>query len=262
MNGPNLGFLGQRQPEVYGTEGMDALPALVKPVAEHVLEAGGKRLRPMLTILFARGLSFRGDNLHTLASSLEFLHSATLMHDDILDNADLRRGRRSTWNRIRNSYIEPTLTNVVCGDIAMALPERILTNLVDGLERLNLVLPGVANDETLLYAPEIKFFATQVTTDCHLETSIRGLFVAGDAGLVSDLREVRKHAGLMVPSPVQAAMVALLDDDQHVLEQRDRYRRRRALLRPALAGVGTFGCLFVLVPVSNSALPCLAAAST
>lgn len=93
---------------------------------------------------------------------------------------DLRRGRRSTWNRIRNSYIEPTLTNVVCGDIAMALPERILTNLVDGLERLNQVIPGVANDETLLYAPEIKFFATQVETDNHLETAVRGLFVAGD----------------------------------------------------------------------------------
>ena len=93
---------------------------------------------------------------------------------------DLRRGRRSTWNRIRNSYIEPTLTNVVCGDIAMALPERILTNLVDGLERLNQVIPGVANDETLLYAPEIKFFATQVETDSHLETVVRGLFVAGD----------------------------------------------------------------------------------
>ena len=93
---------------------------------------------------------------------------------------DLRRGRRSTWNRIRNSYIEPTLINVVCGDIAMALPERILTNLVDGLERLNQVIPGVANDETLLYAPEIKFFATQVETDSQLETVVRGLFVAGD----------------------------------------------------------------------------------
>lgn len=93
---------------------------------------------------------------------------------------DLRRGRRSTWNRIRNSTIEPTLKNVVCGDIAMALPERILTNLVDGLDQLNQIIPGVANDETLLYAPEIKFFATQVETDHHLETDIQGLFVAGD----------------------------------------------------------------------------------
>jgi uncharacterized FAD-dependent dehydrogenase len=93
---------------------------------------------------------------------------------------DLKRGRRSTWNRIHNSYIEPTLKNVVCGDIAMALPERILTNLIDGLEQLNQIVPGVTNDETLLYAPEIKFFATQVETDAHLETTITGLFVAGD----------------------------------------------------------------------------------
>ena len=93
---------------------------------------------------------------------------------------DLKRGRRSTWQRIHKGYIEPTLTNVVCGDIAMALPERILTNLMDGLEKLNRVVPGVSNDETLLYAPEIKFFATQVDTDNHLETDVKGLFVAGD----------------------------------------------------------------------------------
>jgi uncharacterized FAD-dependent dehydrogenase len=93
---------------------------------------------------------------------------------------DLRRGRRSTWERIRNSYINPTMKDVVPGDIAMALPERIVTNLVQGLEQLNHAVPGVANDETLLYAPEIKFFAKQVTTSEHLETPVTGLFVAGD----------------------------------------------------------------------------------
>lgn len=93
---------------------------------------------------------------------------------------DLKRGRRSTWSRIKNSYIEPTLKSVTCGDIAMALPERILTNLMDGMDQLNQVIPGVANDETLLYAPEIKFFATQVTTDHNLETPVKGLYVAGD----------------------------------------------------------------------------------
>ncbi|RPJ07883.1 MAG: FAD-dependent oxidoreductase [Deltaproteobacteria bacterium] len=93
---------------------------------------------------------------------------------------DLKRGRRSTWNRVQNSYIEPTLKSVTCGDIAMALPERILTNLIDGLDQLNQVIPGVANDETLLYAPEIKFFATQVATNRNLQTEIGGLYVAGD----------------------------------------------------------------------------------
>jgi uncharacterized protein len=93
---------------------------------------------------------------------------------------DLKRGRRSTWHRVRKGYIVPTLADVVCGDIAMALPERILTNIIEGIEKLNRVVPGVANDETLFYAPEIKFFATQVETDCHLETAVKGMFVAGD----------------------------------------------------------------------------------
>ncbi len=93
---------------------------------------------------------------------------------------DLKRGRRSTWNRINKGYIEPTMRNVVCGDIAMALPERILSNLIEGLEALNLVIPGVSNDETLLYAPEIKFFATQVETDNNLQTTIKGMYMAGD----------------------------------------------------------------------------------
>lgn len=93
---------------------------------------------------------------------------------------DLKRGRRSTWSRIRRGSVEPTLTSVTCGDIAMALPERIVANLVDGLEQLNAVVPGVANDETLLYAPEIKFFATQIETSPQLETAVAGMFVAGD----------------------------------------------------------------------------------
>ncbi len=66
----------------------------------------------------------------------------------------------------------------------------------------------------------------------------RAGFIAGDPGLVQPLLEVRKHAGMMVPAPIQAAMVALLADSGHVAEQRERYRQRRALLRPALAAAG------------------------
>jgi succinyldiaminopimelate transaminase len=66
----------------------------------------------------------------------------------------------------------------------------------------------------------------------------RAGFVAGDPSVVEELLAVRKHAGMMVPTPVQAAMVAALDDDPHEVEQRDRYARRRALLLPALQSVG------------------------
>src|SRR5262249_56526012 len=66
----------------------------------------------------------------------------------------------------------------------------------------------------------------------------RGAFVAGDPVLVGRLLAVRRHAGLMVPGPVQAAMVAALDDDLHIDEQRSRYLSRRAVLREALTTAG------------------------
>jgi succinyldiaminopimelate transaminase len=66
----------------------------------------------------------------------------------------------------------------------------------------------------------------------------RAGFVAGDPALVARLHEVRKHAGMIVPAPVQAAMVAALRDEQHVVEQRERYRLRRTSLLAALTGAG------------------------
>lgn len=117
---------------------------------------------------------------------------------------DLKRGRRSTWNRVRKSYIDPTLTNVVCGDIAMALPDRILTNIIEGLNKLNFVVPGVSNDETLLYAPEIKFFATQIETSNDLETKIKGMYVAGDGpGLAGNI--VSASATGLIPAKAMIA---------------------------------------------------------
>ena len=66
----------------------------------------------------------------------------------------------------------------------------------------------------------------------------RAGFVAGDPAVVAELLAVRKHAGMMVPTPVQAAMVAALDDDAHEREQRERYARRRAAILPALQSAG------------------------
>jgi succinyldiaminopimelate transaminase len=66
----------------------------------------------------------------------------------------------------------------------------------------------------------------------------RAGFVAGDPAVVAELLAVRKHAGMMVPTPIQAAMVAALDDDPHEVVQRERYERRRALLLPALQSAG------------------------
>ena len=66
----------------------------------------------------------------------------------------------------------------------------------------------------------------------------RAGFIAGDVALIAELLGVRKHSGMMLPTPVQAAMAAVLADQRHVLEQRERYRRRRAQLAAALLAAG------------------------
>jgi uncharacterized FAD-dependent dehydrogenase len=102
---------------------------------------------------------------------------------------DLKAGRRSTWTRLAKSFITPTLKDVVPGDISMALPHRVVTNIKEGLEKLDSVLPGINSDNTLLYAPEIKLRSSKIKTDKNLETkTIRNLFVAGDgAGVAGNI---------------------------------------------------------------------------
>ncbi len=98
---------------------------------------------------------------------------------------DLHSGRRSTWGRLSKSFVKPTLTDVTPGDIAMALPYRIVKNIEEGLAILDRVMPGINNGSTLLYAPEVKFRSSKVKTDTGLQTSIKGLYVAGDGAGVS-----------------------------------------------------------------------------
>jgi len=70
----------------------------------------------------------------------------------------------------------------------MALPHRVVVNILEGLDKLNEVIPGVASDSTLLYAPEIKFYASHITVDKNLKSSIENLYAAGDGvGLSRDI---------------------------------------------------------------------------
>ncbi|MFN3805148.1 MAG: NAD(P)/FAD-dependent oxidoreductase [Pyrobaculum sp.] len=97
---------------------------------------------------------------------------------------DLERGQRSTWERVRRSSISPTLKDVTPGDISLALPHRVVADVVEGLKKLDELAPGVASPQTLIYAPEIKYYSASPTVDRNLMTTVPGLFVAGDgAGL-------------------------------------------------------------------------------
>jgi len=98
---------------------------------------------------------------------------------------DLRSHKRSTWDRLSRSHVEPTMEDVTPGDIAMAYPRRITMDFMESLEMLDRVMPGIAADSALLYAPEIKFYAMRIQTDEGLRTSIPNLHVAGDGAGVS-----------------------------------------------------------------------------
>ncbi len=93
---------------------------------------------------------------------------------------DLRNGRRSEWHRINKGFIEPTLKDCVAGDLALVLPYRIITNILEGLEELDKIIPGVNNDETLLYGPEIKFFSNEIETDNKFKAKDKNLYFIGD----------------------------------------------------------------------------------
>ena len=73
--------------------GSDVL--LINQISEHIVTAGGKRLRPMLAVIAARALGYAGDAHHQLAAIIEFVHTSTLLHDDVVDESDLRRGRKT-----------------------------------------------------------------------------------------------------------------------------------------------------------------------
>ncbi len=93
----------------------------VRDIARHILKSGGKRLRPMLCILNARAFGYRNDDIYPLSCVLEFIHSATLLHDDIIDNANLRRG-----NKAAHTIFGETKT-ILTGDALLALSNQIVT---------------------------------------------------------------------------------------------------------------------------------------
>jgi uncharacterized FAD-dependent dehydrogenase len=98
---------------------------------------------------------------------------------------DLMDGRRSTQARIQNSSIEPSLKAATPGDLSFALPYRYLKNIMEMLQAMDKLVPGVASPQTLLYGIEVKFYSSRLKLTPCLETEIRNIFAAGDGAGVS-----------------------------------------------------------------------------
>ena len=110
---------------------------------------------------------------------------------------DLERGRRSTQRRIEEGSVHPTLA-ATPGDLSLVLPKRILDGIVVMLYALDRIAPGVANDDTLLYGVEVKFYNMEVKLDEHLETLHQGLFVIGDGSGVTHSLSHASASGVFV----------------------------------------------------------------
>ena len=114
-------------------------------------------------------------NVGKLCNMLGDGHILVQRFGDILD------GKRTWQKELSRSNIHPTLPDAVAGDITSALPYRTMTSIVNFMLAVDQAIPGFASAETLLYAPELKFYSNRVRMDEHFRTNVRGLHCLGDS---------------------------------------------------------------------------------
>ncbi len=110
---------------------------------------------------------------------------------------DLIRGHRSTQKRLSKSFLTPTLA-ATPGDLSLVMPKRILDGIIEMIYALDKIAPGTANDDTLLYGVEVKFYNMEVSIDRNLETLHKGLFVIGDGSGVTHSLSHASASGVYV----------------------------------------------------------------
>ena len=118
---------------------------------------------------------------------------------------DLIRGRRSTENRIEEAFINPTL-KATPGDLSLVLPKRILDGIIEMIYALDKVAPGMANEDTLLYGVEVKFYNMEVEVDENLETRYPGLYIIGDGSGITHSLSHASASGIHVARRILSDM--------------------------------------------------------
>ena len=94
---------------------------------------------------------------------------------------DILDGKRTWEKELARSNVKPTLADAVAGDITAAMPYRAMINIINFIHSMDVVVPGFASYETLLYSPELKFYSNKVTMDTHFNTNVQGLHALGDS---------------------------------------------------------------------------------
>lgn len=111
--------------------------ALVRQIASHIIHGGGKRLRPLMHLLAARAAGYEGDHHHTLAAVIEFIHTSTLLHDDVVDESGMRRGRKTANAMFGNA------ASVLVGDFLYSRAFQLMVSV--GSMRVMEILADATN---------------------------------------------------------------------------------------------------------------------
>ncbi len=164
----------------------------IPEVTSHLVEAGGKRLRPMLTLAAARLCGYEGENHHRLAATVEFIHTATLLHDDVVDESGQRRGRPTA------NLLWDNKSSVLVGDYLFARSFQLMTDTgsLDVLRILSDAAATIAEGEVL----QLTAAANLSTTDAVYLQVVRGktaaLFAAACevGGVISDVSSAEVKA--------------------------------------------------------------------
>jgi len=151
---------------------------MIPDLARHLIDSGGKRLRPMLTIAAAQMCGYRGDYHIKLAAAVEFMHTATLLHDDVVDESELRRGKQAA------RMIWGNQASVLVGDylLGQAFKMMVETKSLDALRILSNAAAVIAEGEVLQLAAQRD---TSTTEDAYLR-----IINAKTAALFSSAAEV------------------------------------------------------------------------
>jgi octaprenyl-diphosphate synthase len=168
---------------------------LVEQIGRYIVESGGKRLRPLLVLLGARALGYRGSDHVKLAAIIEFLHTATLLHDDVVDRSDLRRGRATA------NHLWGNAPSVLVGDFLYSRAFQLMVEL----DRIDII--AILSDATNVIA----------------EGEVQQLANVGDAD-IDEARYfgvIRAKTAMLFQAASHTAAVLASRDDRHIVALRD-----------------------------------------
>ncbi len=182
---------------------------MIPELAHHLIDSGGKRLRPMLTIAAAKLFGYAGDAHVRLAAAVEFMHTATLLHDDVVDDSDFRRGKKAARKIWGNQ------ASVLVGDFLLGQAFRMMVDVgsLPALKILSNAAAVIAEGEVMQLAAAKN---TSTTEDAYLaiiEAKTAALFSAAtEVGAAIALRPAEEQAALKSYGKTLGIAFQLVDD--------------------------------------------------